>query len=64
MFGTAAPRPRDLQGRRVAGYYGSLSAWVDVRLLAHAAEAMPNWCFLLIGPVRTDITELNPCRTL
>jgi glycosyltransferase involved in cell wall biosynthesis len=59
LFGTPSPRPSDFPaGAPVAGFYGSLSEWVDVGLLAHAARALPDWRFLLVGPVRTDIDAL------
>jgi glycosyltransferase involved in cell wall biosynthesis len=60
LFGKAASPAKDLPtGRPVAGFYGSLSEWVDVELIATAAEALPEWAFVLIGPVRTDVERLK-----
>ena len=54
-----ASRPADLPaGRPVAGYYGTLSDWMDTDLLASVARALPDWVFFLIGPVRTDVSAL------
>jgi polysaccharide pyruvyl transferase CsaB len=34
----------------VVGYYGALAEWFDYELLGHAARALPDHQFLLIGP--------------
>lgn len=59
-----APRARaaDLPDRGpVAGFYGALAPWIDTDLIAATARAMPDWRFLLIGPVQTDVTALAAC---
>lgn len=43
----------------VAGFYGSISDWIDVELLADVSEQMPHWRFDLIGAVNTDIAPLT-----
>jgi glycosyltransferase involved in cell wall biosynthesis len=59
-FSTPAPRaPDEPEGRPIAGYYGSLSDWIDVDLMAKAAGDLPDWWFVLIGPVQTDISVLS-----
>lgn len=59
LFSNPAPKPADLpDAMPVAGFYGSLSAWIDVDLVAGVARRMPDWCFFLIGPVRTDVSAL------
>ncbi len=35
--------------RFTLGYYGALAAWFDYALLAEAADARPEWLFLLVG---------------
>lgn len=60
LFQTPAPRPTDLpSSRSVAGFYGSISDWVDVELIAGAAKLLPEWCFVLVGTVRTNISPLK-----
>ena len=60
LFSAPAPRPADLPvGRPIAGFYGSLSDWIDVALVAEAARRLPHWDFVLIGPVRTNVTALR-----
>jgi glycosyltransferase involved in cell wall biosynthesis len=48
----AEPPPvtfRDRGGRRVIGYYGAISEWFDVELVAKIAQAYPDQLVLLIG---------------
>ncbi|MBI5544264.1 MAG: glycosyltransferase [Deltaproteobacteria bacterium] len=58
----ARSRPPDAKGsRRRVGYLGALYEWVDIELLAHAAHALPEHEFMLVGPVRrgVDVTALS-----
>jgi glycosyltransferase involved in cell wall biosynthesis len=59
LFQTAAPRASDLPADKpVAGFYGSLSSWIDVELMAAVADLMPDWWFVFIGNVETDVSAL------
>lgn len=58
LFGAPAPRAADLPEGRVAGFYGSISDWLDIPILERAARALPDWTFVFVGPVRTDVTAL------
>ncbi len=59
-FATPTPRATDLpMDRPVAGFYGSLSNWLDVELLAATARRLPDWRFVMIGPERTDLAPLR-----
>lgn len=59
LFMPPQPRPADLpSGRPIAGFYGSLSNWIDVPLLAETARALPHWDLVLIGPRQTDLSPL------
>jgi teichuronic acid biosynthesis glycosyltransferase TuaH len=49
------PVPSDLaeivsRGRPIVGYYGAIAEWVDYDLLEHAAENLPDYSFVFIGP--------------
>lgn len=60
LFMPPQPRPADLPcGRPIAGFYGSLSEWIDVPLLADTARALPHWDLVLIGPKQTDLSALE-----
>ena len=53
-FGTPQPRPGDLpdDGRPIAGYHGAIADWrFDWELFAGVAAALPEWWFVLVGPV-------------
>jgi glycosyltransferase involved in cell wall biosynthesis len=65
QFSTPAPRADDLPSSGpVAGFYGSLADWIDVDLIARCARAMPDWTFVLIGKVETDISALSGLRNV
>lgn len=44
--------------RPVVGYVGAVSAWLDQEMLTAAARAHPEWSYVLIGPVDTDVSSL------
>jgi len=59
LFDAPVLRARDLPtDRPVAGFYGSLSDWIDVELLAATATLLPDWHFFLIGAIRCDVGPL------
>ncbi|MDD1783953.1 glycosyltransferase [Enterovibrio sp. ZSDZ35] len=51
LFSTPAPRAADLpsSGQPIAGFYGSLSEWLDYDLLESVIQALPQWHFVFIG---------------
>lgn len=61
---TVAPELRDLEGP-VIGFVGAVSDYkLDTSWLLHAAEARPNWNFVVIGPQgradpSTDVSKLE-----
>ncbi|MGY0217070.1 glycosyltransferase [Endozoicomonadaceae bacterium StTr2] len=60
LFSTPHERPHDLpEAEHIAGFYGSISEWLDQELLAQAATALPSWQFVLIGDISTDISTLQ-----
>ncbi|WP_029006638.1 glycosyltransferase [Azorhizobium doebereinerae] len=59
LFAAPAPRPADLPSGPVAGFYGSISDWLDIAMLVAAARALPGWTFVFVGPVRTDVSALE-----
>jgi glycosyltransferase involved in cell wall biosynthesis len=46
------PPPADLprDGRPIVGYYGALAEWIDYDLLDFAADSLPGFRFVFIGP--------------
>ncbi|MCZ8391018.1 methyltransferase domain-containing protein [Achromobacter xylosoxidans] len=48
--------------RPIVGYYGAISDWFDMELVAHCARAKPEWNFVLIGS--TMGADLAPVQGL
>lgn len=55
------PCPQELKdlNRPVVGFIGSIQHWVDTGLIARAAKNRPEWSWVLIGGVHTDISLLK-----
>jgi len=52
--------PRDLpQGRPIAGFYGSISTWLDQNLLVESIIALPHWRFVFIGKICCNIDKIK-----
>ena len=60
LFSSPAPKAHDLpeQGP-IAGFYGSISAWLDTDILVQSAIALPCWTFVFIGDIKTDVSSLQ-----
>ncbi len=43
-------------GQPIIGYYGAMAEWFDFDLVKYAAEALPNFQFILIGPDYDGLT--------
>ncbi|WP_413701778.1 glycosyltransferase [Psychromonas sp. KJ10-10] len=61
LFTTPVPRATDLpnDGRPIAGFYGSISEWLDIQLLTDTIAQMRNWHFVFIGTAVVDISSLQ-----
>lgn len=52
--------PYDLpQGKPIAGFYGSISSWLDQDLLVKTIQALPHWHFVFIGKVDCNVDKLQ-----
>ncbi|MGF1720987.1 glycosyltransferase [Vibrio kyushuensis] len=60
LFSTAAPRASDLpnRGRPVAGFYGSLSNWLDYDMIEQVVANNQDWDFVFIGPQELSQSKL------
>jgi glycosyltransferase involved in cell wall biosynthesis len=43
----------------VIGFYGLIEDWVDLEVIRYMATARPEWSFLMIGEVKTDISAVR-----
>lgn len=61
LFSTPVARAHDLPNKHknIAGFYGSISAWLDITLLHETIKKMPNWEFVFIGKSVIDISLLS-----
>jgi glycosyltransferase involved in cell wall biosynthesis len=61
LFSTHVARAADLpnDGRNIAGFYGSISHWLDLDLLQQTINKMPDWHFVFIGKAVVDISCLT-----
>ncbi|PKG37910.1 glycosyltransferase [Psychromonas sp. Urea-02u-13] len=61
LFSTATPRANDLpdDGRPIAGFYGSISQWLDLPLLRETILKLPQWHFVFIGKAVVDISLIS-----
>ncbi len=58
-FAEPAPPAPDLpRGAPVAGFYGSLAPWIDLKLVAAVARLLPQWRFVMVGEAATDLSPL------
>lgn len=59
FYEAPSERPKDLPAGPVAGFYGSISGWVDQQLLIRTARKMRHWSFVIIGPQRCFVEHLR-----
>lgn len=60
LFSTPAKRADDLPSgkHKIAGFYGSLSNWLDYNLIEQMCLANPTWQFVFIGPIELATNPL------
>ena len=56
--------PREMKniissGRKIIGYYGLISTWFDLQLVAEAADRNKDWVFVLIGDCNIDLEKYS-----
>ena len=49
----------EMTKRPIIGYMGSLGPWVDFELVRKAALEMPDWSYVLLGPVNPGVDLRN-----
>jgi len=60
------PMPKDMAGIKnpIIGYIGAVQKWIDKGLIRSLAEAMPDYSFVFIGPLYTDIKEFSDFKNV
>lgn len=56
----STPIPDDIAGisSPIIGFFGLIADWVDLKLVADMARARPQWSFVLVGKVATDLCPI------
>ena len=57
--GVAAAAETGGPGRPVAIYAGALDSWFDAALVRDTARLLPGWSFVLVGPARAPLPEIE-----
>ena len=59
-------KPTELNGLAgpIVGYVGALHEWVDVELVRKVATDMPDFQFVLVGPIVRDVEALRGLRNV
>lgn len=58
-------KPADYpQSDQVVGFYGSVSTWIDLKLIIYLASKHPDWHFLLIGPIQVNIESCQHFKNI
>ena len=50
--------------RPIIGYVGGIHQWVDQELLCRMAQDYPDYSFLMVGPIQTDVERLRTCPNI
>ncbi|MDD2688911.1 MAG: ElyC/SanA/YdcF family protein [Candidatus Omnitrophica bacterium] len=50
--------------RPIIGYVGGLHKWVDQNLIKNIAEKYPEYSFVFLGPIQTDISLLSGLKNI
>lgn len=64
LFQHPQPRPADLPSGLILGFYGAIADWLDQALLYEVALRLPQCQIVIIGPILTDISELQACPNI
>ena len=53
--------PEDLRDfeKPIIGYIGGIHRWIDQNLIKALAESHPDYSFVFVGPIQTDISRLS-----
>lgn len=61
LFSQSVTRATDLPSatKNIAGFYGSISQWLDLDLLHDTIKALPHWHFVFIGKAVVDVSKIS-----
>lgn len=50
---------KDTPKKKIAGFVGAISDWVNIEMIISAAKALPDVDFHMVGPINTDVSSLK-----
>jgi glycosyltransferase involved in cell wall biosynthesis len=53
-----AGEPAEERDRKVIGFFGAISPWIDCDLLVELAQLRTDWSFVFVGPTDIDVSSL------
>ncbi len=62
--GVSAPRELESIKRPIVGYIGGMHKWVDKDLIRKTAEKHPEYSFVFVGPIQTDVGILEKVKNI
>lgn len=48
----------------IIGYIGGIHKWIYLGLVKEAAERYPEYSFVFVGPIQTDVSSLLSCKNI
>lgn len=46
----------------VAGFIGKIASWIDLELIGYLSDMLPDWSFVIIGPISQGLKGINELR--
>ena len=58
--------PEELQNikKPIIGYIGGIHKWVDLRLIKELCQAYPQYSFVFVGPIQTEVSLLSNFKNI
>ena len=50
---------KDMPKKKIVGFVGAISDWVNVEMIEYAAKTLPDVDFHMVGPTSTDVSSLK-----
>ncbi|MFL0805344.1 MAG: glycosyltransferase [Agarilytica sp.] len=66
LFSTPVHAGQDfpIRKRPTAGFYGSISDWIDLDLLQEVIQKLPSWNFIFIGRVKVNVDRISAFKNV
>ena len=58
-FYRAKEYQKEISKKKIVGFVGAISDWVNIEMIEFAAKALPDLDFHMVGPISTDVSSLK-----